>query len=316
VAGLVLATAGPVLVLIGVTLVGSRAAWGQEWSSAVPAGISAATERGCHDEPFDPDVCTWETPGARGSVLLVGDSQAHALSDGVIAAARQLDLSTTVTSQNACPFADVSRIEWNPRYAPEKAYCQPWNEEVIDFALATRPAVVVIANRSPLYVNADMDYATLTDKAGVSAEDAQESSTMWREALTESVERLTQAGIPVLIAAEPPEGLAAESLVRGSLLLRDPEVPDRAVRIDAEALRDPAMKAEAAIAASDPLVRLWDPFQVLCGETICPGMLDGVPLYSDGTHLSQEGSRFLTSTIAQELVSVLGGSESTATGQS
>lgn len=298
------ATYLPVLVISAVLLIGASRQWGVEWNSGGDPTRSAAADRGCHDTQFDPALCSWPITDPAGSVLLVGDSQAHALSDGVIEAASSLGYSTVVSSQNACPFAAPGRILWNPRYAAEKEYCAMWQQEVLDYALDSRPDVVVIANRSPLYVNAEMDYATLLSSDGTPAQDLNQSAREWQDMIQSTVSKLTEAGIRVVLVAEPPEGASADIAARQSLLIRNPSIPPRASRNDAEALRSASFAAEKSAVQSTAGTILVDPFTALCNIDNCPGDKGGQPLYSDGTHLSRIGSLALSTLIGEAIKSV------------
>lgn len=67
-------------------------------------GAHAAMQMDWDAQPNDYSRCTWSVPSPIGSVLLVGDSQSWVDSDGVIEAARNIAMSTTVASTNGCPF--------------------------------------------------------------------------------------------------------------------------------------------------------------------------------------------------------------------
>lgn len=294
----------PVLLISAVLLIGASRQWGVDWDAGGDPTRSAAADRGCHDTRFDPALCSWPKNDPAGSVLLVGDSQAHALSDGVIQAAASLGYSTIVSSQNACPFTEPGRILWNPRYAAEKEYCAIWQKELMNYALESRPDVVVIANRSPLYVNAELDYATLLSSEGTPAQDIIESARNWQDMIQSIVSRLTEAGIRVVLVAEPPEGASADLAARQSLLIRNPSIPPRASRRAAEELRAASFAAEKRVVDSTPGAVLVDPFAVLCNTNLCPGDKGGQPLYSDGTHLSRVGSLALSALISEAIKSV------------
>ena len=64
-------------------------------------------------------------------------------------------------------------------------------------------------------------------------------------------------------------------------------------RADVEARQRPYREALAPILAAHPNVRVVDPMEFLCDETLCYGKIGEVIVYRDDDHLSVEGSRFV-----------------------
>jgi len=64
-------------------------------------------------------------------------------------------------------------------------------------------------------------------------------------------------------------------------------------RSDIEAYRRPVMDAFAAISSEIPEVSVWDPLPTLCPSETCVVSDQGKPIYFDGDHLSDYGSRML-----------------------
>ncbi|MBV5332242.1 hypothetical protein JZU54_01400, partial [bacterium] len=100
--GLLIVCVAPTLIVAFVTAQAVQFGWGQPWSM----GAHVAMQRNCDAQPSDFGTCTWNPDGESGTVFLVGDSQSWALADGVIEAATNLGMATTVVSTNACPFVD------------------------------------------------------------------------------------------------------------------------------------------------------------------------------------------------------------------
>lgn len=55
------------------------------------------------------DHCTNLAPQSKGSVLLIGDSQAESFSDGVVEASQQLKLNATLFTFASCPVMDLKK---------------------------------------------------------------------------------------------------------------------------------------------------------------------------------------------------------------
>ena len=241
---------------------------------------------GCVNTDLEPDRCRFGPAEARGTVLLAGDSQAYALADGVIAAAERLGLDTVATSHTGCPF--LARESSGVHNYP----CGSWQESIVEYALAERPAAVVIANRSGGYVRPDVGWRTVARDGGGRAESSGEAADLYRAALEPVVARLSEAGIPVIIVAAVPEMTGytdRTSLLSSAFGSQAFEIG----RDEAEAFRLPALEVEQALAAKYPGVVVHDPIPALCPDGTCSTERDGAPVYQDETHLAVPGSLLL-----------------------
>lgn len=246
----------------------------------------AVVKAGCVNTDLEPDRCRFGPADAQGTVLLAGDSQAYALADGVIAAAERLGLDTVATSHTGCPF--LARESSGVHNYP----CGSWQESIVEYALAERPAAVVIANRSGGYVRPGVGWRTIERDGGGRAESAAEAVELYRKGLEPVVERLSAAGIPVIIVAAVPEMTGytdRTSLLSSAFGSQAFEIG----RDEAEQFRLPALDVEQAIAAQYPGVVVHDPMPALCVDDICSTERDGSPVYQDETHLAVPGSLLL-----------------------
>lgn len=254
----------------------------------------AVVKAGCVNTDLEPDRCRFGPPDARGTVLLAGDSQAYAVADGVIAAAERLGLDTIATSHTGCPF--LARESSGVHNYP----CGSWQESIVDYALAERPAAVVIANRSGGYVRPGVGWRTIERDGGGRAESAQEAVDLYRLGLEPIVDRLSAAGIPVIILAAVPEMTGytdRTSLLSSAFGSQAFEIG----RDEAERFRLPALEVEQALAAQYPGVVVHDPVPALCPDGICSTDRDGSPVYQDETHLAVPGSLLLADGLADAI---------------
>ncbi|RCW74671.1 hypothetical protein DES41_102995 [Pseudorhodoferax soli] len=60
-----------------------------------------------------------------------------------------------------------------------------------------------------------------------------------------------------------------------------------------EQRRRPVMNALAELKTLHPELAVWDPFPVLCPETVCSAFDGPLPMFLDGDHLSGHGNRVL-----------------------
>ena len=253
----------------------------------------AAVRAGCVNTAFDPVGCRFGPAGARGTVLVAGDSQAYAVADGVIAGAQSLGLDTVVTSRTGCPL--LARESSGDHKVP----CRSWQRAVIDWALQARPEAVIIANLSTGYLRPEMGWRTAARDDGGRAGSQAEAATLWRRGLTPILRSLTSAGIPVVLVGAVPQmpGYTVRTSTLGGR-------PFERQRDEATKERQPAMAVERDIAAGIAGVTIIDPLPVLCDARSCPAERDGKPLYQDETHLSLRGSLLLTDLFAQELTRI------------
>ncbi len=261
----------------------------------------AAVRAGCVNIPLSPNACRFGPANPVGTVLLAGDSQAYALADGVIDAAAKLGYDTIATSHTGCPF--LARESNGVHNYP----CRSWQKSIVDYALKSKPDLVLIANRSAGYVHPEWKWRTAATDGGGMAASISEAATLWRKGLDPVVATLTRAGIPVVIIGAVPEmhgytdGTSLLSKAFGST---DFELP----RQQLEADRKPAIDVERSIAAAHPGAFVYDPFPALCDAQTCSATRDGDVRYQDETHLSVAGSLRLSDSLGKAISQAAAGS--------
>lgn len=293
--GLVFATVVPPIALAAGLAFGAQSNWWTTWPSAVgPDEHVAAAE--CVDKPFDPASCRWGS-GEAGSVLLVGDSQAYALADGVIDANSHLGLSTVVSSLSGCPFVE-------PGSTPGPG-CAARQKEVLDWAIANRPKAVVIANRSSGYVNREWNWVQVLDpRTGSPATTTEEASKEWEAVLSGVVSPIREAGIGVVVVnpiADINDRADRRMLLRDVFHIGGNGTTIHSTTQQATDARAAALSAEQAVAHRNPGTVLYDPLPVLCSAGVCPSTIDGVGAYSDFGHLTRDGSLLLAPSLEDSI---------------
>jgi peptidoglycan/LPS O-acetylase OafA/YrhL len=271
VGGLAVLTTAAVVLLAGGLGLGAKSGWGQSWT----LGAHVAMQRGC-DSEFDPVQCRWTSGNGRRFVLLLGDSQAWALADGLIPAADGLGLDTIVAASNACPFA--LRPAAPAKLDGLSSACEARNQQLVQYALEQRPQVVVIANQSLAY----------------SA--ARES---WRASLSPAVRRLRASAIGVVIVHVVP--LGDEQNLQASLLFRPSGGSRFTLLASQKSGRANADTAERMVADENPGTVVFDPATLLCPDGRCRVAYEGTEYYTDRNHLSRPGALLLESGLHQAL---------------
>ncbi len=285
-ARLVTAAFIPPVLVAGVLWQGANHLWWSSWPNNRDQQLALQVARDCVDVPFSPDECTFGAVGNSGIVLVAGDSQAYAAVDGIIAAAEPMGLQVVVTSQSGCPFISGGV---DPATS---ASCLEWQQEVINYVARTRPAAVVIANRSAGYVNREWSWVPLVDGQGKSASSSDDAATVWQASLSNLASTLAESDTPVLVLSPIPDlDDRGDSRSLMDLWMRGGvAATPKASRADYEETRALVVAAERRVAADNPNVLLVDPAPILCGVDACPRVLDNKPVYLDWGHLNRDGS--------------------------
>lgn len=259
-----------------------------------------AVKAGCVNTDIDPVACRFGPTPSKGTVLVLGDSQAYSLADGIINAATMLGYDTVVSSRTGCPFLG------RPASGANELPCRPWQQQALAYALESKPVAVVIANRSGGYVQPGIGWRTAATDDGKAATSVSQAARMWEDGMEGVVEPLRGAGIPVIIVSAVPE--MPEFSDQRTLFAQ--AFGSKAYEVDRREwlkTRSPADKAEAAVAERFPGTVIIDPVPALCGSDICASAVDGVLRYQDETHLTVEGSLLLTPIMTAGLTEALAG---------
>jgi hypothetical protein len=232
--------------------------------------------------------CTWTTPGARGLVVLLGDSNAGHFTEPVVAAARRDGYDAMVATYYGCPF--VGRLVVRPRGG--NGPCVQFSTRSIATLLRLHPNLVIAASRTDQYV----DTYGVGRPGSALTYDTRRRLDLWQSALAQTLRRLNGAGIPVLIVHPiprlpvPTASCAVVRILDGTCA---PSIPRRVV--DAEL--GPVVHVEDRAAAQAPLSTTVGFENVLCG-TRCSSTRGHTEMYIDATHLSIGGAKTLTGRFA------------------
>jgi len=258
-----------------------------------------AIKAGCVNVPLTVDTCVFG-PAHAPQILLAGDSQAYAVADGVIAAATSLGYSTQVASRTGCPFLGV------PSSGTHDIPCQAWQSDVLAYAKAHRPAMVIIANRSTGYVHPEIRWRTVARPDGGRASSITEATALYRTALSTVLTRLSSERIPVIVLNAVPD--MKGYVDRTSLAAQAFGAADFGKSLSSLASqREPAMAVESSLASSIAGVSMVDPFPSLCSDRECWARKGGDPWYQDEQHVSVIGSLRLKETIRGAIARALAG---------
>ena len=266
----------PLLATVGAGAVNSAMApaedWGRSWSRA-DCNLSRA------------DTIAWNEArcvrGAEGLpptgpwFLLIGDSHADALADGVLLAAEATGVPLGVWTRSGTPV--VGRLEWQA--------------SLRDLVERSRPTAVIIAQRSTGRLDTDQ-MGRWTDLLPT---DERGRRDLWLQEIGATVENFLELGTEVIWVASVPEfEEAREGTALGPTILRP---QGTGLTLSAEELIDQRRSMvleELLVLEGRDGVSVVDPAELLCVPD-CRTIRDGKLLYRDSHHLSTLGSRFLAS---------------------
>jgi peptidoglycan/LPS O-acetylase OafA/YrhL len=254
------------------------------------SAVAVGRGQPCFDTPdrWPAGKCRFRAPGGRGTIVLVGDSQALAATDGVVAAGRSLGYDVAVWSRSGCPFLHERVPVQNPPCAAWQAAAERW-------VVHMRPALVVVANRSPGYTLPTAwpdDTRRIIQRAdGAVARTETEAIESWSQGFAGMLRAMRATGAAVVDLEMVPE-YPSDFRTTLSLLHRSPR-PSVISRREVAARRDPSVRAERATLAEVPGARSFDPVPTLCAAQRCSQVRGETWLYRDANHLSAAGSALL-----------------------
>ncbi len=299
---------GPIAVAVFVKI-GAQATWGAPLPDRPVFGSGGIGLADCmrfarseSSSPLFDAKCQFGARSTGEPVYLVGDSQAAQWAEGVDAAARSLDRPALVATAPGCPFLDVFLA--SPSGAgPDDQACRENYEATLEVLRSSQPGVVVLGQSMNYWT--DPDVVVSVDREPL-ANDPADKAKAFAAGLARTVRDLEASGhrvvvvIPTYRLIEDPYQLLPTSCSTITLLKGECFAPVTEASID-----------EAQVFARKTLVRASqslgletiDPGPFQCPDGQCGLWNGGIPIYSDGTHVSGELSRSLSPVITRVLMS-------------
>ncbi len=208
--------------------------------------------------------CEYRTQNSRGSLLLIGDSHAAAISSAVVDAAHITSLSAEVWTFSACPFILRRTVE-NLSVKDGWSSCLKHNEKVFDYIMKNPPDLVLITFRTTFFVPG---YLPINQQN-------------YRSIILENVRLISNLGVKVAVIGSVPE-FRVHPIVES---FRSKSV-DTYIR----SIENPAFWSnELGILVADYL----DISRIFCTNKVCINRNDLGWFYEDGGHLSIYGAKLL-----------------------
>ncbi len=226
-------------------------------------------DNGCHRElgDTDPADCVIGTNPAAPRVVLFGDSHAAQWFPALQPLADRGAVRLESHTKSGCPAAPPGTLPY--------ASCPAWVEAVSEKLSTDPPAVILLGNFGKRYL-----------------EDEQDRGELWRQALTETIDRLPAASRIVLIADTPSIGVTPSMC-----LARFSEQADHCAFERAEALDAELRAVERAVAERFDNVSYLDFTELICNTAQCPSIIGNTLVYRDDSHITTAFARALSGAV-------------------
>jgi len=244
---------------------------------AAPDDYIGMRARGCDldFELVDMPECAYGDTASDKNVVLLGDSHAVVMFPPIEQAAKAQGWKLNHWTKSSCPVADVT--SYNTQRNRAFTECDEFRDLIIQRVLDRKPELVVIASA---YARRQQVVDRTTDEIL----DPKATRPVVAAGLQTTVERLLDAGIPVLLVVDnpqspfdPPTCLAEKARVRPCTFKRPPVFgPERLV---ADALDE---------------VQLLDFTDQICGMRRCSPVAGDTLVYRDASHLTKTFALQLT----------------------
>jgi len=286
----------------GALVLASRHSWDRPSLAALQAtigpehldqisGCDQATPLG---SPLRPP-CTWTVGHPRGTILLIGDSNAGQLTEPVLAATRHLGYDMQVASYGGCPLLV------RPRYF--NASCQQFVEGTIAAikARTTPYAAIVLSNASVGYVNGPLIGQFATDApATATGTLRQRAIAGWVDDVGRTLRAIGHRS-PVLVMGAIPQFPALPTCIMPSLLRGPTASCGELTPAEATLWRSHLITAERPVVASLG-ARYLNTGRLLCRPNgSCSAFIHGTLVYRDAAHLSVSGSMIFEPALRKDL---------------
>jgi len=274
-------------------LAGSQWGYGINKSEQFERLPTAANDCTLRDgENIRPDICRQERQ-SDVRVLLIGDSQAAALSEAVLTVAEEIGASYEILYGNSCPL--------HARPNEIRPDCGLIQEEFASLISSFRPTVVLVANASDLYVTRGgfgKPDAQIRRADGSLPSNYEEALDNWLDGVVEAIESVSSSRTPVIYVQMVP----VAAVHSDSVLSRSSKVRPFALSEGFD--RNSIITAEKEALSDFANITLFDPASVLCPGDKCALFQEGRPIYADRYHLNTRGALLLSPSLRDLVLSL------------
>ncbi len=290
----------PLMFLGAVVWAGQGLPWrAPELAAARPAGDA------CRAARKSPGCFLGATKPRREDILLIGDSQAKALSAGIHYLARKHGLKVRRWTRPACPpLFDVQLTYVKGKTGGRAARCNTQREAWKRYIQAARPKIVILSGAWSSITENPTRYGLVNPGDKLIADPASPvltksaSRALFPSAIKHTVETITRLGSRVILLSPVPMlGVSPHACFDVPAYLMDANRRSRRCRaVSFQQMMGRIAYSDAAIASlAGTMVTPVLAKQALCSDTqeSCSMVHDGRLLYRDFIHLNKAGSLFV-----------------------
>jgi hypothetical protein len=282
---------GPIFAFAGL-LLANRLIVGSHGAAKIGEALQLHIDEVRHCEgtkPLQPgqmENCSWRVPKPRGSVVLLGDSNAGHFTEPVVNAANAAGFDVTVATLAACPFVDL-QIYSNG--VPNQA-CQAFVAGALAEIKKRQPNLIILATASDGYIEEPSTTLRATPASAL-AENPADKAALWSTGLSSLLARMTPLA-PVLLVHPIPRfrTWTLASCAAYKVWLDPMSCGGTTSRTGVDAWRRRAIESEDAAIANNPGAWSLELADALCPLPTCSVTKDAVWIFRDGAHLSVPGS--------------------------
>jgi len=256
-------------------------------------GCSTPTPMGMREK----DNCSWDVKNAKGTAVLIGDSNAGQFTEGFVAGANAASLNAKVATQSSCPFANLRLWDWSK----EDTTCSYFVSKTLAYLIELKPQYVVIASASDGYIK--QTYFTFRSSDGkIKYTTPEEKALALQEGLIKISNILRYRRIKVIIVHPVPKFAPWTPIGMAPLRILGPKkwMDTSITQADAQAARELAVASEEA-AATESKATTLDLFSELCPNDPCSTLNGSEWGYRDHGHISIANSKNLAGTFQRIL---------------
>lgn len=252
---------------------------------AVATQNHADVERRCDESlgNWDRARCTWPALNvSRGDLVLVGDSEAGALSEAAIETGKALDLNVVIRTHSECPFMNLPV----QKYAAPFKSCTDHNMNTLAMLNDVPPKVLVVSFSggalSTKHSYERPDGHVITDR--------KEKSLAVAKSLSAVAEALNTSGTLVVFVEPVMDFPIGHSIDCPTIVVFSSDAPCGAT-ISKQRYDDHAARIRAMLADVGSDVHIASPDKLLCDKRTCRTVIGSTLLMRDAIHLTTAGSR-------------------------
>ena len=239
-----------------------------------------------------PRECSFSSLDSGSIVVLFGDSHAAQWFSPVEEIADKHGWRLVTLIKSGCPSILIS--VYNPRLQRINFECSVWREAALHRIAEIRPALVILANWRG-YISGDQP------RAPTSRTYDHVSYNEWKNGMQSTLSQLDSIRTPVVILSDTPTpGFDVPTcLSRIANLQRGTQ---RCGLSRSLALDQKLLTIETEVAATYREVSTLDFTDQFCDRTSCPAVKNGIIVYRDSDHITDEFARSLSPVLTRKLV--------------